>query len=113
MLGKIATPQISLKLGEAVVIRFTRNQFFFARAVSCLTSRGQIDIRIAWEKARKNRNPSDFAQLGEGVAIRSTKNRVKYFDRAVGRLTSRGQIVIHLTWAPIGDISQNKIGGHV
>ena len=47
-LGKIATPQISLKFGESVVIRFTKHRLkYFDRAVSRLTSRGQIDIHVA------------------------------------------------------------------
>ena len=64
--SKIATTQISLKLGESIVIWSTKQSIkCFGRAVSRLTSSGQIDIQIhgrLWKKARKNHDPSDFAQ---------------------------------------------------
>ena len=48
-LGKIATPQISLKRGGTVVIRSTKQRIkYYARAVSNLDSIGQIDIQITW-----------------------------------------------------------------
>ena len=48
-LGKMATPQISLKLGKAVVIRSTKHRVkYFIGTVSRLTSRGQIAIQITW-----------------------------------------------------------------
>ena len=47
--SKIATAQISLELGESVVIWSTKHCIkYFGRAVSRLTSRGQIDIQITW-----------------------------------------------------------------
>ena len=53
--GKIATPQILLKLGEAVVIRSAKNRVEYrARAVGCLSSRGQIDIQITWTPMRES-----------------------------------------------------------
>ena len=48
-LGKTATPQLSLKLGEAVVIRSTWHPVkYFGREISRLTCRGQIDIHLTW-----------------------------------------------------------------
>ena len=49
-LGKIATPQILLKLEQALVKWTTKyGMKYFSRAVSRLTCRGQIDIQITWE----------------------------------------------------------------
>ena len=65
-LGRIANPQVSLKLDEAVVISSTNYRIkYFDQALSRLTSSGQVDIQISRAptgESSENRDPSDFAQ---------------------------------------------------
>ena len=72
--GKIATPQISIKLGEDVVITSTKHHIkYFAQTVNCLTSRGQIDVQITWVPTTYGRRLGKIAtaqislKLGETV----------------------------------------------
>ena len=93
--GKIATPQISLKLGETVVIRSTKQRIkYYARTVSCLAPIGQIDIQITWAHMVKSSEKIATSQislkLSEPVLIRSTRHRAKYYAGAVNRFGFQG-----------------------
>ena len=102
--------QNSLKLCETVVVRVMKHRIkYFARAVSRLTARGQIDIHLTsatmGERWEKNATPPIFIKVEEALAGQLTKYGVKYFSGAGSRMDSRGQIDIQITWETMSEMS--------
>ena len=93
---KIATPHISLKLCETLVVRVTKNRIKrYARAVSRLTLRGQIVIQIAWapmtestEKSRPLIFPLSRDCLWGGGAILPSRYSAIFHDVTNGSLSN-------------------------